>query len=100
MKHTKEELRSLLLDDFDFPVSEVEGTVNCLLGMSDEGTKILDDLIATGRLADHGEFDVALMREYFLNAGDIGLITIYDGLFVRGGLNKYIQQLKETAQED
>lgn len=99
MKHTKDELRNLLLDDYDFPASEVDGTVNCLLGMSDEGTKILDDLIVTGRLTNHGEFDVALMREYFPEAGDIGLITIYDGLFVRGGLNKYIQQLKDTAKE-
>lgn len=100
MEKSKEELTSWLLNECDIPAEELEGTVNCLLDMTEEGTTILENYIITGKLADYGEFDVAFMRENFPGVVDVALITCYDGLFVKGGLNAYIRALREQTTEE
>ena len=82
MEQAKEYIKSLLLERFDYPSTEIDATVEQIISMSEAGRTLFSCFCQTGILPDASKSGLSL-REMSRQAPEqspIALIIIFDGL--------------------
>lgn len=82
METEKEYIKSLLLERFDYPSTEIDATTEQIISMSEMGRSLFDAFCETGILPDASRAGLSLreMSRQAPKQSPIALIIIFDGL--------------------